>query len=155
MHFGTVIRQLYLARDRFGEKPLYWGWVDYGSNKVLVFASELSAIRACPIASTPSLNPASVSAFLQAGHVPAPLSIYSGIQQLPPGNMVAITDPHLHVDANLAGCASARPYLLCQQAFVFNKSEHEIIDHLEFTLRHVISEQSVADVPLGTFYLEV
>ena len=145
-------RQLYLARDRFGEKPLYWGWVDYGSNKVLVFASELSAIRACPIASTPSLNPASVSAFLQAGHVPAPLSIYSGIQQLPPGNMVAITDPHLHVDAKPWWDVHQQALTsFAQQASVFNKSEHEIIDHLEFTLRHVISEQSVADVPLGTF----
>ena len=49
------------------------------------------------------------------------------------------------------GCASARPYLLFSASFRINKSEHEIIDHLEFTLRHVISEQSVADVPLGTF----
>ena len=130
------------------------GWVDYGSNKVLVFASELSAIRACSIASTPSLNPASVSAFLQAGHVPAPLSIYSGIQQLPPGNMVVITDPHSHVDAKPWWIIISTPLPPFSASFRINKSEHEIVDQLELLL-HVISEQSVADVPLHYFFIWV
>ena len=52
---------------------------------------------------------------------------------------------------NLGGMCISKPYSFALQASVFNKSEHEIIDYLEFTLKHVISEQSVADVPLGTF----
>jgi len=50
-------RRLQLARDRFGEKPLYWGWLDRAGHRVLVFASELAALRACLGASAPAVNP--------------------------------------------------------------------------------------------------
>ena len=48
-------RRLHLARDRFGEKPLYWGWL-IRQDSVLVFASELAALRACPDAAVPEVN---------------------------------------------------------------------------------------------------
>ena len=56
-------RQLQLARGRFGQKPLYWGWLDQAAQRVLVFASELAAIRACPGAVTPLVNPDALAAF--------------------------------------------------------------------------------------------
>ena len=89
-------RRLHLARDRFGEKPLYWGWLEQSGKQVLVFASELAALRTCPGASTPALNPKALAAFFRTGCIPAPLSIYVGVQQLLPGHCVAFSSPHQH-----------------------------------------------------------
>ena len=145
-------RRLHLARDRFGEKPLYWGWLDQAGQRVLVFVSELAALRACPRASTPTLNPEALVAFFQAGCIPAPLSIYAGVHQLPPGHCLEFSSPHQQ--------PAPRPWWNLQeqasQAFVTQlpgtvPSEAAVLDQLEQTLQRVIAEQAQADVPLGTF----
>jgi asparagine synthase (glutamine-hydrolysing) len=72
-------RRLHLVRDRFGEKPLYYGWC----GQDLVFASELKAIRQHP-AFTGEIDRNSLDAFVRRGNVPAPQTIYRGIFKLPP-----------------------------------------------------------------------
>ena len=78
-------RVLYLARDRFGEKPFYYGWVD----GAFVFGSELKALRAYPGFSNPVCRRA-LAQYLRHMYVPKPRSIYRGIYKLEPGNPGAI-----------------------------------------------------------------
>ena len=71
-----------LARDRFGEKPLYWGW-DNLENKKFIFASDISAFRGLETNNF-SINKNALSAYFNRGCVPAPFSILNEIQQLLP-----------------------------------------------------------------------
>lgn len=75
--------ELLLARDRFGEKPLFYT-EQHGD---LLFASELDALLA-GIDREPELDPASVDAFFVFGYVPGPASIVRGVKQLPPGHVL-------------------------------------------------------------------
>lgn len=75
-------KTLYLARDRFGEKPLYYGWI----NNTLVFASELKALREFP-GFNPAINRDAVTLYLKYGYVPTPHTIYQDIHKLPPGHL--------------------------------------------------------------------
>ena len=151
-------RVLHLARDRFGEKPLYWGWLQVGGQRLLAFGSELAALRALPGAATPAVDPAALAAFFRFGCIPAPFSIQAGLQQLPPGQLVSIP-------AGAEGCAplqlpAPQPWwdlqaeaarataLPVSAAFA---SESEALEALEVTLQQAVAEQAIADVPLGAF----
>jgi asparagine synthase (glutamine-hydrolysing) len=79
-------QKLYLARDRLGEKPLYYGWLAGG----LSFASEISALKV-RFSSQPAVNQEALASYLQFGRVPSPLSIYEGIYKLPPGAWICFT----------------------------------------------------------------
>lgn len=78
-------RELVLARDRMGERPLYVGWV----GRDIVFGSELRALRRHPSWQGGILEPA-VSAFLRWGFVPAPMSIHPGVFKLPAGTLLRL-----------------------------------------------------------------
>ena len=145
-------RRLHLARDRFGEKPLYWGWLDQAGQRVLVFASELAALRACPGGITPRLNPEALAAFFRAGCIPAPLSIYAGVHQLPPGHCLEFSSPHQQsAPRSWWNIQQQASQAFAQQSLWSASSEAGILDDLEQTLQRVIAEQALADVPLGTF----
>jgi asparagine synthase (glutamine-hydrolysing) len=79
------MRTLMLARDRFGEKPLYYGWV----NGAFVFGSELKALRAYPEFNNPVCRDA-LAEYLRFMYVPAPRSIYQGIYKLEPGCLLTV-----------------------------------------------------------------
>ena len=82
-------RRLTLARDRFGEKPLYYGWLGAGVDRAFVFGSELKAFRAHP----GFVNPVSRDAlalYLQHCVVPAPYSIYHNVFKLSPGCLLDV-----------------------------------------------------------------
>ena len=78
-------RTLHLARDRFGEKPLYYGWV----NGAFVFGSELKALRAYPGFANPVSREA-LALYMRFTYVPAPHSIYQGIYKLEPGCLLSV-----------------------------------------------------------------
>ena len=78
---------LYLARDRFGEKPLYYGWVE----KTIVFASELKAICKDP-RFIKKINRTAVSEYFRKSYIPAPLSIYEGIFKVEPSSYLKISN---------------------------------------------------------------
>jgi asparagine synthase (glutamine-hydrolysing) len=81
---------LALARDRMGEKPLYYGW----QGGAFLFGSELKALRAHPaFAANPDWGAA--SALLELGYIPAPASIYEGIQKLPAGHVLTLQPQHV------------------------------------------------------------
>src|SRR5450756_524821 len=76
-------RTLTLCRDRFGEKPLFYGWC----GRDLVFASELKALAEHPEWS-PTLDRSALTAFMRYSYVPAPASIWAGVKKLPPASLV-------------------------------------------------------------------
>ena len=81
-------RSLTLARDRMGEKPLYYGQ----SGHVLGFASELKALRHCPGLDF-SLDMEVLARYVEIGYVPGTRSAFSGIRKLPPGAMLRLRSP--------------------------------------------------------------
>lgn len=142
-------RCLWLARDRMGEKPLYYGL----QSGVLLFASELKALRGHP-AFKGDIEPAAADAMLRLGHVPAPLSIYRDIAKLPAGTVLKIdaSDPWW---AN--GLPQPRQYWSPVASFATErarglKPDNEgTTNELEALLSATISDQMIADVPLGAF----
>ena len=140
-------RILRLARDRIGEKPLYYGWAGGG----LVFGSELKALRAYPGFSG-EVDREALALYMRLGYVPAPHSIYLGIRKLPPGTSLtidagrtvtagALPDPVPYWSARRAAEAGA--------AAPFEGTEAEAADRLEALLREAVGLQMVADVPAG------
>jgi asparagine synthase (glutamine-hydrolysing) len=82
-------RRLTLARDRFGEKPLYYGYAGRGASTTLVFGSELKALRACRRFDN-AIDRDAVALFLRYSYVPTPYSIYRNIFKLEPGAIFQI-----------------------------------------------------------------
>ena len=83
-------RELTLARDRMGEKPLVYFW----DGRTLAFSSELKALEAFH---ERRLDAAAVDAYLGLGYVPAPLAIFRECHKLPPGHLLRFRDGHLSV----------------------------------------------------------
>ena len=81
---------LSLARDRVGEKPLYFGWHTPAEKPVFLFGSELSAIKKYPDF-VPQIDRGALTLYLRHGYVPAPYSIYEGISKLTPGTIVTVS----------------------------------------------------------------
>ena len=76
-------RVLHLGRDRLGEKPLYYGWVD----GTLIFGSELKVLRPFP-GFTGEINRDAIAGLLRLNYIADPHCIYSGIQKLPPASLL-------------------------------------------------------------------
>lgn len=137
-------RVLHLARDRLGEKPLYYARLEDG----IAFASELKALKTLP--NCPSeLDPASVNLLLTFGYIPAPWSIWKKISKLPAGASVAIRPE------DTASTASPRRYWNISQAILegiqapLSLTTQELVDEADAILRRAVRRQMVADVPIG------
>jgi asparagine synthase (glutamine-hydrolysing) len=128
-------RRLLLARDRFGEKPLYWGVFD----QTLLFASEPKVLLAHPAVRS-SLNLDALRQYLSFDYVPAPLTIYEGINKLPAAHTLTLTDGRIETRAYW--CLS---YETKQPA----PSETEAAEHLQKLLADSVRMRLVSDVPLG------
>ena len=154
-------RRLYLARDRLGEKPLYYGWM----GRTLLFASELKALRAHP-AWRGEINRDAMASYMRHNYIPGPYSIYRGIYKLPPGCFLILDEDGLRngsgfspeaTDASENAARAPRRYwsaksiaesgvrdLLCM-------SDDDAVTQLDELLRGAVAGQMVADVPLGAF----
>lgn len=141
-------RRLLLARDRMGEKPLYYGWC--GPNKSFVFGSEIKSLRAFP-GFAGVINRAALQLYFQFSVVPSPYSIYDDIFKLSPGCVAEIDASSLERKA-----VSERQYwdlrgvieIGDQSAFT---SEAEALEAVEAGLDEAIALQAMADVPVGAF----
>lgn len=146
--FGLWDRQertLTLARDRLGEKPLYYGM----QGGVLLFGSELKALQAHP-AYRAQIDRGALALLLRFGYVPAPWSIHAGIRKLPPGTLLRIARPR-DSDATPVPYWSAQDLALSGSRQPLALSDTEAVDTLERLLRQSIEGQRMADVPLGAF----
>jgi asparagine synthase (glutamine-hydrolysing) len=142
--WDRTTRTLHLARDRMGEKPLYFG----RAGSAFIFGSELKALRAHP-GFDGTIDTGALALYLRLGYIPEPFSIHRGITKLPPASTVAIaTDPSLRVGAPTAFW-SVTSVAEEGQSAPFDGSEREAIDELESHLGRAVSGQMVADVPLG------
>jgi asparagine synthase (glutamine-hydrolysing) len=150
-------RVLHLARDRFGEKPLYYGW----AGGMFAFASELGCIRALPGFNNP-VDRRALSSLLSRTYIPCPQSIYQGIFKLPPGTLLTLTpdavaaprtEPFaegLHGGARLTRYWSYRDVVRDGLANPY-ASEGEAAEAVEAALTAAVAKQAIADVPVGAF----
>ena len=137
--------RLALARDRFGEKPLYIGRCQGG----LAFASELSALRTLPGVSN-DIEPAALAAYLRHGYVPAPMSMLRDVVKLEPGTIATFAAP-VYGSAQTTRYWSVRDVAAAGLATPFADSDEARVEQLDALLRDAVADQMVADVPLGAF----
>ncbi len=143
--FDNRDRRLHLIRDRFGEKPLYYGWC----GKDFVFGSELKIFHRHPDFDK-TLDPAAVDAMLRYAAVPAPASIFRDVRKLPPaGHLTLEVDPPA-CEPEVERYWSYRQIATVDPAMQFG-SEAEALDAIEDSLAQAIGEQAMADVPVGAF----
>ena len=139
-------RTLTLARDRLGEKPLYYGRPGRGT--ALLFGSELKALAEHPQFSG-EVDRQALTLLLRYGYIPAPFSIYAGIAKLSPGTLLTLreagADPKIETYWSAAAIAeqgAANPLSI---------GDAEALDELESLLDNAVGDQMIADVPLGAF----
>jgi asparagine synthase (glutamine-hydrolysing) len=132
---------LLLARDRLGEKPLYWAALPRGG---ICFASELKSLRHAPDL-PPRIDPAALARYLVYEYVPAPMSILAGVKKLEPGTLLVARpgrDPEIrrYWDLPLVADGGSR-----------DRDPDEAAERLLAEMRRSVRERLVSDVPLGVF----
>ena len=151
-------QELTLCRDRMGEKPLYYGWIENS----FVFASELKSIKQHPKFQN-EICRNSLSLYVRYNYIPNPWSIYKNIFKLQPGYFLKINTssadnspifenqyPKTKDQFILSSYWDMKSAILAsKENIITDKSEAKIV--IENKLREVIKIQSVADVPLGAF----
>ena len=139
--WDTTSQSLLLARDRMGEKPLYYtvtadGW--------LLFASEINAVLA-GMATAPPVRPDAVADYFAYGYIPDPKTIFQGVFKLEPGHALTLrrgmNPAALKPEPYWRLSAAAGPALSAEEA------EEELIERLGTAVR----DRMVSDVPLGAF----
>ncbi|MDQ6949585.1 MAG: asparagine synthase (glutamine-hydrolyzing), partial [Actinomycetota bacterium] len=140
-------RTLYLARDRMGEKPLYYGWC----GSAFLFGSELKSVRAYP-GFNAEIDRGAAALFLRHNCIPSPHSIYSGICKLAPGTIATLAPEHRpgHGPA-LSSYWRLSDIVENGANDPLGGSPSDIADHLESALLDAVGLQMRADVPLGAF----
>jgi asparagine synthase (glutamine-hydrolysing) len=147
-YVDRAARRLWLVRDRFGEKPLYWTHHD-GS---VAFASELKALVSLTD-HRPGIDQASLAAFLSRSAVPQPATIYEGVHQVPAGGAVSVElgdritsadlGTHVHWDA-VGEAVRAR-------MTPFEGSLDDAVDAVHERLRDSVHRSTISDRPVGAF----
>lgn len=137
---------LTLARDRMGEKPLYWGW----AGDTLLFGSELKALKAHPEFSA-QINRDALALFLRYNYIPAPYSIYQGIEKLLPGHYVQIKEGQKRVDVTPKAYWTFNDAVEKGVSNPFAGSDSEAVDLLEAKIKQSLIGQMEGDVPVGAF----
>ena len=137
---------LTLARDRFGEKPLYWGW----NKDTLLFGSELKALKAFPGFNV-ELDRNAIALLLRYNYIPTPYSIYKGIEKLRPGYYVQIKKGEARTNVNPTPFWSFNEVVEASISQPFKGSELDGINELEVKLASAVRGQMLADVPIGAF----
>ena len=150
---------LYLCRDRLGEKPLYYGWI----NGQFVWASELKALLTLPFWNA-KIRESSIPAYLKYGYIPTPFTMYNDCYKLIPGSILKLSNEQLF-DKSL----NFSPYcsdntnelhpvyywkfsdVVCQHKNRTEINYNDAVNKLDELLQHVISEQMISDVPYGAF----
>ena len=141
-------RSLTLARDRMGEKPLYYGW--HGGR--FLFASELKSFTAQP-GWQGEIDRDALCLYLRHCYIPAPRTIYQGICKLLPGTWLTLSE----TDLKQGGLPLPTPYWTLDDVVArglqqpFSGGASDAADQLERLLRQAVGQQMVADVPLGAF----
>jgi asparagine synthase (glutamine-hydrolysing) len=129
-------RELYLARDRLGKKPLFYA--ELGG--ALHFASEIKALRLSP-AWDGTLDTSNLESFLCLGYFVAPTSIFKHVRKLEPGHWLRLRE----------GRAEVRSYWDVEEFDTDQREPREVVEELEEVLRDVVRDRLESEVPLGAF----
>jgi asparagine synthase (glutamine-hydrolysing) len=133
-------RKLFVARDRIGEKPLYYFW----DGTRFVFASEIKSILADP--SIPRrINERGLANFLAVGHAVAPETMFRNIFKLLPGHSLTFHDGQLRIDEYWT--IGNEPQLLSSQGY----NEVDYSEAVATLLDDSVKRRMIADVPVGAF----
>jgi asparagine synthase (glutamine-hydrolysing) len=132
-------RELSLARDRVGEKPLYYGH----SGKSFLFGSELKALRQHPDWNG-EIDRNVLALYLRHNYVPAPWSIYTGIFKLPPAHYVTVSESGQHI-------SEVKPYWKLPEFEKMTGSKEQLADQLDTLIGDAVEMRMLSDVPLGAF----
>ncbi len=131
-------RRLYLARDRFGIKPLFL----WRGEQELAFASELRALRAGGCPPSPQLDPLQLRHYLAYGYLSPQGAPLGGVRSLPPASLLEITPD---------GREQQSTYWEPPQPEKADIATDELVDNLRGALDRAVARQLVADVPVGVF----
>lgn len=135
--YDTYTEELYLLRDRMGVKPLYY----YQDENIFAFASEIKALLEIPrIKKSRSTDPLAVSAFLNLGYVPEPLSIYKKIRKFPSATIGTLSPRGLT-------CKKYWQLQPVKSQLAFQDSKEELKSLLESSVQYRL----ISDVPFGIF----
>lgn len=141
-------KSLFLARDRMGEKPLYYGY----QKGVFLFGSELKALKRHP-AFEGGVSRDALTLFLRHNYIPSPYSIYTNVHKLVPGTVLQIRLE----DAISKKLNTPHPYWSLKEIAgngstdSFEGTAKEAAQHLEDQLLQAVGRQMISDVPLGAF----
>ena len=146
--WDSKLNVLHLARDRIGEKPLYYGW----QGKTFLFGSELKSLRAHP-SFLNQINADAVSKFIELSYIPQPISIYKDIFKLPPGTLLSIPVKNLKSSQALVPGQywSLKSLIENQEKQLYQKNIEDAVKDLDTVLTNSISNMMEADVPVGAF----
>lgn len=148
--WDSVKSTLTLARDRIGEKPLYFGIAD----QKFLFASELKSIFAVVPPKHLTLDSKALASFMRHGYISAPHSIFKEIKKLSPGHylQVDLSDNCLPIEVDLKPVAYWSVAQSASAKKIYNTTNVSTAKNtLDKKINNIISEQSIADVPLGAF----
>ena len=134
---------LTLARDRLGEKPLYYGF----QGNTFLFGSELKALKVHPDWRG-EINRDALALYMRHNYIPSPYSIYKGISKLVPGTYIQLKGRDV---SELKVYWSAKGVAEQGVKDSLQLSDEEAVSSLDKLLRKTISEKMIADVPLGAF----
>jgi asparagine synthase (glutamine-hydrolysing) len=145
--WDTRDRVLYLARDRAGEKPLYYTW----AGSTFLFGSELKALRAHPDFHG-EVDRGALALFLRHGYVPAPYSIYSGVRKLPAGTILNV-HPARRGDMSqpVAYWSVKETVEQGRRNCNNNAGDRQAVERLDYLLSDSVRLRMISDVPLGAF----
>ena len=135
---------LTLARDRIGEKPLYYG----RNGGAFLFGSELKALAAHPDWRG-EIDRDALTLYMRHNYVPAPWSIYQGVSKLPPAHFVVVSDRGWKVSD--PECYWDLTSISEQGAQSAHSDPAALINELDALLRDAVKRRMVSDVPLGAF----
>lgn len=136
-------KKLFLARDRIGIKPLYYGL----RHDIFYFSSQLKPLCAHPDWQ-PAMNLDALTSFFRFNYIPAPFSIYKGIQKLMPGSY-AVVDVHGNVQQHAYWSLNAD--CLSKRGSYKADSEAGVIEAFDQLLQSAVKDRMRSDVPLGAF----
>ena len=137
-------RTLFLARDRMGEKPLYYG----RSGNTFLFGSELKSLVVHP-AWKGDVNRDALTLYMRYNYVPTPWSIYQGIRKLPAAHFVVVRDAGVRVSDPIFYWDLMK--ISCNGSSDLKDNKKEAIEELDCLLRDAVFRRMAADVPLGSF----
>ena len=140
--------KLYLARDRMGEKPLYYGWVKKNSKKFFLFSSELKAITKHPFMEK-KIDRDSLCLLLRHNYIPDPYSIYKNIFKLRPGSFTCVSYKSGKVIEKNYWDSIETAIKGTRNKFI--EKPLQLTEKLENLLKDSVGLQMESDVPLGAF----